>query len=505
MQILIQTIICYLFHLLICVTVMLSSVKIYAQKTDLFVTGNIRNYAEQYLYLYECYGDTLLFIDSVKTDNLGKFTVSFSNPKRVENTAEPSDLGLYRFNLPHNQWFYILNDGKPAQIKTVYQQDAFYNIVTDSLTIIKSEENKRFYKFQQLQQQLNIANYWLLQMIRLYPLEDPFHKQLENEYFARHQTMVKFISDLTGFGMAAKIAFAYYQPINPDWKQPDTYRDSIIAAHYFDYFNPADSFYLNTNILPEKMELYLKLKTNKVDNYGQPIHDEMLVAIAAEEFLNATKDSTGFENLLGLESNFNFCLKYFLKKFNKEHNETAFLHLCDQYLKPKQGDCEAEKNQFNWAREKASKLRNISIGSIAPDFKISDNLQLSGIESDYTLLLFWASWCTHCKKEVPEIKKAVDDFNSQFSSSNIQLITVAVSLDTDHAQWQKFVTENNLLSFLNFSELKGWKGEISKQYNVYATPTLFLLDKDKKIITKPITVEELKKDLKFKQIKTKSQ
>ncbi|MBI5219771.1 MAG: redoxin domain-containing protein [Bacteroidia bacterium] len=93
---------------------------------------------------------------------------------------------------------------------------------------------------------------------------------------------------------------------------------------------------------------------------------------------------------------------------------------------------------------------------------------------------------------MPEIKKITDEFNFKLETSNLKLITVAVSLDSDYAQWQKFVTENNLLSFLNFSELKGWKGGVSKQYNVYATPTMFLLDKDKKIIAKPLITDELK-------------
>ena len=242
----------------------------------------------------------------------------------------------------------------------------------------------------------------------------------------------------------------------------------------------------------------------------------MLFAEAAKEFLEKTAPLS-FGEGQGVRS---FCLNYFLKKFNKEHKDNAFLFLYDTYLKTAEGDCGTRDGDslpfgkawgWAWAREKASIMKGIQIGNIAPDFEIypvefrkaeystgveKGKLSLSFLQSDYTLLLFWATWCPHCTQAVPEIKKAVDDFNSIHSplpsgGAGGGLITVAISLDTDREQWQKFVTENNLLSFLNFSELKGWQSEVVKKYNVYATPTMFLLNQDKKIVAKPETAEQL--------------
>ncbi|MEK6616891.1 MAG: thioredoxin family protein, partial [Bacteroidota bacterium] len=124
---------------------------------------------------------------------------------------------------------------------------------------------------------------------------------------------------------------------------------------------------------------------------------------------------------------------------------------------------------------------------------MNGKLNLYQLPTDYTLLLFWATWCPHCVQVVPEIKKAVEQYlNPKSQIPNLKsLMVVAVSLDTDKEQWQKFVTEKNLLSFINFSEYKGWQSEAVKKFNVYATPTMFLLDKDKKIIAKPETTEQL--------------
>ena len=440
--------------------------------------------------------DTLLLVDSTLTNEKGKF--SFLIQKALDSKNPNSDIvGLYKVVLQRNQFFYILNDGNQVEIKTIYIPDAFYNIATDSLIVLKSDENKRFYQFQQLQMSINIANGWLLQMMRLYPLPDPFHKNIEDEYDKRYRAMDQFVKAQNSTSkvqnLTTKIALAYYIPVNPDWKEPDQWRDSVIATHYFDYFNPADSFYLNTNILSEKMDMYLSLRTNRRDNYGQPIYSEQLFADAAIAFLEETKTpSTLNEEGATISS---FCLNYYLKKFNLEHKENAFLSLYDRYLSTPQGDCGSlQIDEFYWARKKADFLRNVQIGSIAPDFEIEKGIiKMSSLQSDYTLLVFWATWCPHCTQEIPEIKKVTDKFNIHPPSekSVTRLATIAISLDTDNAVWHKFVQENNLLAWLNTSELKGWNGEVPKKYNVYATPTMFLLDKDKKIIAKPESATEL--------------
>ena len=388
--------------------------------------------------------------------------------------------GLLKVVLQGNQWFYILYNAKPIEIKTLFQSNTLYNIATDSLKVLKSEVNKMFYEFQHLQQQLNVANYFLLQMMRLYPLPDPFHKQIEGEYFKRYVAMAQFVKILNK-SFAAKVALAYYQPVNPDWKQPDMWRDSIIAAHYFDYFNPADNFYLHTNILSEKMDIYLALRANKRDAYGQAVYDESIITSATQDFLEKIKTN---------QANFEFCLNYLLKKFNKEHKENIFLFLHDRYLKNEKTICEPSTNRFNWARERAGILKGVQVGSIAPDFNIAESkLNLHQLSADYTLIIFWASWCPHCAEEVPKIKKAIESFPNQQKEKS--LASIFISLDNEEKSWKDFIKKNELSGYINLCEFKGWNGQIGKSYNVYATPTMFLLDKNKKIIAKPENAEQL--------------
>jgi len=98
------------------------------------------------------------------------------------------------------------------------------------------------------------------------------------------------------------------------------------------------------------------------------------------------------------------------------------------------------------------------------------------------LLVFYASWCPHCQTIMPQINELLK------LKKNFEV--VAISLDTNREEWKNFIEQNNL-NFIHVSDLKGWDGDAAKEYFIYATPTMFLLDSTKKIVAKPITFEEL--------------
>ena len=71
---------------------------------------------------------------------------------------------------------------------------------------------------------------------------------------------------------------------------------------------------------------------------------------------------------------------------------------------------------------------------------------------------------------------------------------MAVSIDDDNQKWQEALSAHHY-PWINVSDLKGWDSQAAIDYNIYATPTMFLLDKNKKIVSKPITFDELKSAL----------
>ncbi len=463
--------------LLICLGSIYSFTQTIQLKNTSFVTeikGIIKNYPEQILYLKECYSDNLRLLDSTITNKKGEFVFSKTNRK-----------GLYKIEMKKDLFFHIIFDGNPIEIRTVFRHSLFDNFATDSLEVVKSEENTLFYKFLHLQLKINIANYWLLQMMRLYPIHDSFHPNIENEYLNRFKEMEELIKKQileNPNTMALKIAKAYFQPVLPDWKEPDPDRNKIIAEHYFDYFNPSDSFYYKTNILPEKIEILFSLFKNQTES--QQWHEEQYRQVA-DTFLQYTKDNS---------QNFEFVLNFILKKFDKEKYFDALSYIYDKWIYiSKSKDCSPIDTTFNWIREKVSILRNIQIGSTAPDFEITgNNLNLYGLNADYCLLIFWATWCPHCVETVPKIKQYIEEIQAK---KDITLKVISVSLDSDSLAYKKYVLQNDLSSWFNTTELKGWNGKVPKMYNIYATPTIFLLDKDKKIIAKPETKLQIESEI----------
>ena len=108
------------------------------------------------------------------------------------------------------------------------------------------------------------------------------------------------------------------------------------------------------------------------------------------------------------------------------------------------------------------------------------------MKADKTLILFYSSSCPHCQTLIAYLAELSKNMNT--------LKVFAISLDTSRSDWTSFIRNNNL-NWINVNDLKGWSGSAASDYFIYATPTMFLVDKDKKILAKPVTVEELMREL----------
>lgn len=132
----------------------------------------------------------------------------------------------------------------------------------------------------------------------------------------------------------------------------------------------------------------------------------------------------------------------------------------------------------------------LRIGAKAPEITWNDGKdslsQLSGAEN--YVVVFWSSTCSHCLKELPELNKAMQTL------PNVKVL--AVGLEDEYNYWD---TESaKLKSFTHALALGKWDSKYADLYNVSATPTYFILDKDKRIVNKPETYKEALEYLKKK-------
>ena len=107
---------------------------------------------------------------------------------------------------------------------------------------------------------------------------------------------------------------------------------------------------------------------------------------------------------------------------------------------------------------------------------------LYNIKSEQTLVVFWASWCPHCMEEMPKL--------NEWAKNNPNTKVIAISLDEDKTAYENAIS--NFTNLSHYCDFKKWNSKAVKDYYIYGTPTFILLDKDKKIVGKYSSFEQVK-------------
>jgi len=132
---------------------------------------------------------------------------------------------------------------------------------------------------------------------------------------------------------------------------------------------------------------------------------------------------------------------------------------------------------------------NSQIPTEAPDFSLTthngNSFRLSSLRGSYVLLDFWASWCTPCRYENPNLVNAY----KKFAKKGLHI--VQVSLDKEKNAWLQAIEKDNLSAWTHVSDLQYWNSPVAKLYNVQAIPANFLIDPNGKIIAQNLRGEQL--------------
>jgi thiol-disulfide isomerase/thioredoxin len=108
--------------------------------------------------------------------------------------------------------------------------------------------------------------------------------------------------------------------------------------------------------------------------------------------------------------------------------------------------------------------------------------RLSEINSTYVLVIFGASWCPKCLEEMPEIVRLYQ----KWKAHDVEI--VFISLDEDAQTFEEFVKE---YPFMAFCDYRKWESPMVKDFYVFGTPTMFLLDFKKEILLRPASVKQI--------------
>ena len=138
----------------------------------------------------------------------------------------------------------------------------------------------------------------------------------------------------------------------------------------------------------------------------------------------------------------------------------------------------------------------VDSGDVAPGFSSENNdgniLSLNQFKGKTVLLDFGAAWCVPCKKEIPEVKRIFDKYNSK------GLEIIGVSLDVDKTSWKENIKNENLNWHHIYVGRGNWRenGFISTSYHVQAIPAYILINKNGIIIDRYSGADKKNKSLK---------
>lgn len=473
-------------------TFLVSSLSLFSQKLKFKISGQ----KDTTVHLVKYYGSKLYYAD---TAEIKKGVVEFNGAKQKS--------GILAVLLPGQKYFEFIYNNEEVNIETE-GPDFIKNML-----VKKSEENKVFVAYMQyLASQREASNKLTEQRNGIKDKNDAKYKELSEQLKAISDNVVKYQNDLIAKNQAklvSKIVKMSMEIVIPDAPKDVTGKpiDSLFQYHYF-----RDHFFDNVDLKDERL-VNTPIFQNKLESY---FGKNMMV----QHWDTIIKYSYDFIDRLDPKTKtFEFCLNWITTTYEKSKimgMDKVFVMLGKKYYcgKDKDGNTLAPwipTEKLTELCEKVEVQQNTVLGIRPPNIRLVDSTDVNwkdfySLKSDYTILYFWDAECGHCKKTTPKLQKL---YAEKLKARNVEVFAAAKAIDKDFNAWKKFIKENNL-TFINVALTdKLYKAAMedarqfvpqyttlealnfSKTYDIYSTPRIFVLDKDKKIIAKQLSISQL--------------
>lgn len=234
-------------------------------------------------------------------------------------------------------------------------------------------------------------------------------------------------------------------------------------SHYWDWFDFTDDRLIHTPLYDSRLDEYF-------NKFVVPSADS--VEKEADILLAKTR---------GRKELFKYTL-HWLTQWSQSSKvmgmDEVFVYLVENYHMKGDAywmDTETLKKYVDRAQKVAPNV----IGNLAPELHMVDisgkPSKLSSIDAKYTLIVFWAPDCGHCQTEIPQIDSV---YKAVLKNKGVKIY--AVKVGDEEKQWKDFIAKHKLEGWMhvhNPEHTSNYKAD----YDVYGTPSIYLLD-EKKII-----------------------
>lgn len=413
-----------------------------------------------------------------------------------DTTKLINGVGLFQKDSLLNQGIYVVYLPSQKYFDLLIGKDQIFSIKSDSKSFIEnieisgSKESEAFADFQKFMK-IKTENSRNLQAEYKDKLKDEKAKAEYRAHFKKADLEVKaYIKNLTAQFPEPSFVSAFAKfTLSPE---APNFNDSIAAdfpdrdkeiqlrnylwtkANYFSNLDPADDRYLRTPLLKDKLKFFF------------------------EKILIQQRDSIVKESVKLIEqarSN-KMCFQYYTQyalnyaiQSKIMGVDAAFVDLAKRYYLSGQATW-ADSTLMSKIKERVIKLQYNLLGMKGQDLALEtldgEFVKLHEFDAKYTVLYFFETDCGHCKKVTPRLKPEILD-----AYQDLDVKIMAVYTQQDKVAWKKYIEENELFDFVNCYDAN-YQTNFRIFYDVYSTPTIYLLDKDKKIIAKRLDIENLK-------------
>lgn len=297
--------------------------------------------------------------------------------------------------------------------------------------------------------------------------------------------------------MMAALLNAMKEPPYPT-KIPYTRQDSIdnyneYRKHYWDGISFMDERIVRTPFFPKKVERYYReVVPPAADSIIKDIDYKLLLARSAPEM-------------------YKFLLNWLTDEFiNPKYmgQDAVFVHLFEKYHSKGLSKWLNEKQMEAISRRAYMLMANL-VGEKAADLDVLNTedkpTSLYKLEADYTVIAFWDPNCGHCKEEIPRLDSI---YRASWQKHNVKIFAM---LTPDGKQdvkpeWLKFIKDNNISDWTHAYKTRQMEDDdyaaqrpgFRQLYDINMTPTIYLLDKEKRIIGKKLSLLQLNELLEVK-------
>ena len=263
---------------------------------------------------------------------------------------------------------------------------------------------------------------------------------------------------------------------------------SYYKIHYWDGIDLTNPAFIKTPFFEPKLEEFFKYYVSPTVDSIIPIVDQMLA--------DAKPNADMYFYLLSKFSN---------KFMNPAYlgQDKVFVHLYQNYYL--KGDTILlNAKDKKTIIQTANKLIANQLGVKAANFDLIDmngNPQsLYSVVANYSFIVFWDPTCDVCQKELPRVDSI---YRASWYKYGIKIITVN-NESAHEGEWRKYLAEHDFKNWINLyepviereSRIKKGLASYQQLYNSYQTPTMYLLDKDKNILAKRLSLEQFDNMLK---------